>query len=187
LPAAAGVAGWVTNWISDYNTLPAELNPSNPRAFQGKLKLASQWSDYYGRPVHIGEFGCYDTYCDDESRVNFYRAFRETADELGLGWAMWDWKAGFHYWLEQDGSGAPDPPGMREAMFPPPRLSASAHGALIINGAIGKTYVFEKTPGLKPVAWSAVSTQVYSAIPLEFGDAGNSATAFYRALWIKRP
>lgn len=187
LSPAAGVAGWVTNWISDYNTKPADSNPSNPRAFRGKLQLASQWSDYYGRPVHIGEFGCYDTYCDDDSRVNFYRAFREVADELGLGWAMWDWKAGFHYWKEQDGSGEPDPSGMREAMFPPPRLSASTHGALIINGAIGKAYIFEKTPELEPAAWSAASTQVYSTIPLELLDAGSSSTAFCRAQWIKHP
>lgn len=189
LTPAVGVASWVTNWINDYNTLPADQNPSNPRAFQGKLELAKQWSDYYGRPVHIGEFGTYDTYCDDDSRVNFYRTFRETTDELGLGWAMWDWKAGFHYWVEQGGSGAPDPPGMREAMFPAPRLNASSNGAMLINGAVGKTYVFEKTLSLTSAVWSAASTQVCNAASLEFTDpgAGSSSNTFYRAQWIKHP
>jgi endoglucanase len=189
LTPATGVASWVTNWISDYNTLPAESNPSSPSEFLSKLQLSRQWSDYYGRPVHIGEFGCYDTFCDDDSRVNFYRAFRETADAFGLGWAMWDWTAGFHYWLEQAGAGAPDPPGMREAMFPPPRLGASLQGTRILNGAVGKTYVFDKTLALEPAAWNAIATQACLASILEFVDpeAGNSSNAFYRAQWIKHP
>ena len=189
LTPAAGVASWVTNWINDYNTLPADQNPSNPRAFQGKLEFAQQWSDYYGRPVHIGEFGTYDTYCDAESRVNFYRAFRETADALGLGWAMWDWKAGFHYWVEQSGSGAPDPPGMRNAMFPAPRLNASTNGAVILNGAVSKTYIFEKTLSLTSAVWSAASTQVCNDVTLEFTDPdrGSASNTFYRAQWIKHP
>lgn len=70
------------------------------------------------RTIIVGPGDGYDRYCDDVSRVNFYRAFREAADELGLGWAMWDWKAGFHYWKEDGTGGAPDPPGMREALFP---------------------------------------------------------------------
>jgi len=37
-------------------------------------------------------------------------------DELKLGWALWDWKAGFKYW--DDAKNAPAP-GMREALFGP--------------------------------------------------------------------
>jgi hypothetical protein len=189
LAPASGVAAWVTNWIQDYNTQPADQNPSSARAFRGKLNLAKQWSVYYGRPVHIGEFGCYDTYCDDVSRVNFYRAFREQADELGLGWAMWDWKAGFHYWQEQGENGAPDPPGMREALFPRPQLKPLPQGALLINGALGKAYVFEKAIALNPPAWGPISTQIHLGCPLEFTvpDAELSPAAYIRAAWLKHP
>jgi endoglucanase len=104
---------WVVDWIQRYNTLPTEKNPSSPSAFTGKLALARAWSDYYGRPIHVGEFGAYST-ADRESRVHFYAAFRRACDENKLGWAMWDWNSGFRYWDE----GKKEPvAGMREAMF----------------------------------------------------------------------
>jgi endoglucanase len=104
---------WVADWIHRYNTLPAAQNPSSPAAFAGELKLAREWSDYYGRPVHVGEFGCF-TKADPESRARFYAAFRHACDENKLGWAIWDWSAGFRYWDKQKNQPAP---GMREALF----------------------------------------------------------------------
>lgn len=104
---------WVTDWINRYNTLPAEQNPSSPIAFIGELKLASEWSDYYGRPVYLGEFGAF-TRADPESRARFYEAFRRTCEQDKLGWAIWDWSAGFHYWdphTEQPAKG------MHDALF----------------------------------------------------------------------
>ena len=77
------------------------------------INKAKEWSDYYGRPMHVGEFGCFTT-ADPESRANFYRSFREAAEKAGIGWAIWDWKAGFRYWDEKAGRPAP---GMREALF----------------------------------------------------------------------
>ena len=111
MPLSAGVL----DWIGRYNTLPPGRNPSSPVAFRGKLKQAREWSDYYGRPVHLGEFGAY-VGADDESRANFYREFRRALDELKLGWAMWDWRAGFKYW---DAAKNQPAPGMREALFGP--------------------------------------------------------------------
>jgi len=104
---------WVADWITQYNTQPAEKNPSSPVAFEGKLKLARAWSDYYGRPVQLGEFGAF-TKADAQSRANFYSAVRKSADELHLGWCIWDWSAGFHYW---DKAADKPMPGMREALF----------------------------------------------------------------------
>jgi endoglucanase len=115
---AAGIGAWATNWIREHNTRPAAENPSSPRAFRSRLQLAAQWSAYYGRPVHVGEFGCYHPHTDAASRVRFHAAMRQCLDELGLGWALWDWKAGFHYWQQTGDTGAPDPPGLREALFP---------------------------------------------------------------------
>jgi endoglucanase len=101
------------DWLERYNTLPTDKNPSGPLAFHRLLQQAKEWSDYYGRPVHLGEFGCY-TVADASSRARFYAEFRKALDELGLGWAMWDWKAGFRYW--DDKTGQPTS-GMREALF----------------------------------------------------------------------
>jgi endoglucanase len=91
------LARWVRGWIHNYNTLPADKNPSGPAAFAGLLRYAHDWSDYYGRPVHVGEFGAFTT-ADEQSRANFYRAFRRTAEAEQLGWCIWDWSAGFRYW-----------------------------------------------------------------------------------------
>jgi len=105
--------GYQLDWIKQYNTLPTDRNPSSPRAFMDQLKYIRAWSDYYHRPIHLGEFGAY-TRADGQSRVNFYRAFRQAAEGEGIGWCIWDWSAGFRYW---DKAGHRPLPGMREALF----------------------------------------------------------------------
>ena len=77
--------------IDQYNTLPTAQNPSSRAAFAGHLELARLWSDYYGRPVHVGEFGCYEL-ADATSRARFYHEMRETMDGPGMGRAPWDWR-----------------------------------------------------------------------------------------------
>ena len=51
---------------------------------------------------------------DGASRAHYYESFREAAERARIGWAIWDWKAGFHYWNEK--TGRPEP-GMRQALF----------------------------------------------------------------------
>jgi len=104
---------WMLDWIQKYNTLPSAQNPCGPSAFTDKLKYVRAWSDYYGRPVHIGEFGAY-TKADPQSRANFYAAFRRAAEQEKLGWCIWDWSAGFRYWDKQNDRPMP---GMRAALF----------------------------------------------------------------------
>jgi endoglucanase len=104
---------WLLDWIKKYNTLPTDKNPSSPIAFEGKLKYCREWSDYYGRPIHIGEFGAF-TKADEQSRVNFYSAFRRAAEREHLGWCIWDWSAGFRYWDKKNNRPMP---GMQEALF----------------------------------------------------------------------
>ncbi len=101
------------HWIEQYNTLPAESNPSGPKAFTGQLRFLHDWSVYYGRPVHIGEFGAY-TKADATSRANFYGAFRRAAEAQQLGWCIWDWSAGFRYW---DKNRNQPMPGLQAALF----------------------------------------------------------------------
>jgi endoglucanase len=100
-------------WIEKYNTLATEQNPSSPVAFKKKLKYIKAWSDYYGRPIHLGEFGAY-TKASEQSRVNFYSAFRQVAEQDQIGWCIWDWSAGFRYWDKLNNRPMP---GMHEALF----------------------------------------------------------------------
>jgi endoglucanase len=181
---AAGVSDYVTNWFADYNSIPAEGNPSGPIAFTAELQMAGQWAAYYGRPVHVGEFGCY-TLADPASRVRFYTAFRNTADALGLGWAMWDWNAGFHYWDPNTGQPAP---GMPAAMFPPPQIKSVAPGQTEVDAAIAKTIRLDRTRSLTfPVVWVPLQTNTLTGTNWFYPDpdtATNSA-AYYRAVWLK--
>ncbi|MDD5140780.1 MAG: glycoside hydrolase family 5 protein [Verrucomicrobiales bacterium] len=111
--ASLDLKPWVVDWIKKYNTLPADKNPSSPLAFTDKLKFVRAWSDYYGYPVHLGEFGSY-TKADPTSRANFYAAFRRAAEAQKIGWCIWDWSAGFRYW---DKSNQRPLPGMHAALF----------------------------------------------------------------------
>ncbi len=104
----------VVEWFAAYNKQPTASNPCSRQTFEAALESARQWSDHYGRPVHVGEFGVFTT-ADPASRARYYREVIAALDRLGLGWAAWDWKSGFRYWNRE--TGAPEP-GMREAFFP---------------------------------------------------------------------
>ncbi len=101
------------DWIHRYNTLPAGKNPSSPIAFEKSLNYCREWSDYYGRPIHLGEFGCFTT-ADPGSRARLYAAYRKALAQDQMGWAIWDWSAGFRYWDKKNNQPMP---GMREALF----------------------------------------------------------------------
>ena len=107
------LVAYATAKVTEKPPQKAATNPSSPHIVQGVIDKAREWSEYYGRPIHFGEFGCFTT-ADPVSRANFYRTFREIAEKAGIGWALWDWKAGFRYWNEKPGR--PEP-GMREALF----------------------------------------------------------------------
>ncbi len=105
----------VLTWVKAYNTTPAAMNPSGPHAFQGLFDQAQEWSLYYGRPIHLGEFGAFSA-ADPVSRAHYYQAVREAAEKAGFGWAIWDWKAGFRYWNQAESH--PEP-GLHEALMGP--------------------------------------------------------------------
>lgn len=184
LTPAAGIAAWASNFIASYNSLPAEANPCSPLAFKAKLQFARAWADYYGRPVHVGEFGAYNV-AEPISRARFYSEFRSATELLGLGWAMWDWKAGFHYW--NDATGKPVP-GLPEAMFPAPRLRTSARGQIELQEAIGKTFRVDRAWALAGTTlWSPIQTQTLTGTSWTYTDpeSVHSNSAFYRVLWLK--
>ena len=94
------------DWIERYNTEPARDQSRAARVLPGPIEQAREWSEYYGRPIHVGEFGCLST-ADPASRGNYYRPFARPPRRAGIGWAIWDWKAGFRYWDEK--AKRPDP------------------------------------------------------------------------------
>jgi endoglucanase len=106
---------WVRDWIKKYNTRPTPENPCSALAFAGRFKYVRAWSDYYGRPVHLGEFGAY-TKADQASRAHYYAAVRAACEAQGIGWCIWDWSAGFRYWDKKLNRPMP---GMPQALFGP--------------------------------------------------------------------
>jgi endoglucanase len=183
LRPAGGLTSWASNWFEAYNTIPTAGNPSGPGAFRGLVHNAKQWSDYFGRPVHWGEFGAFKR-ADGQSRVNYYCEFRRAAEELGQGWAIWDWKAEFHYMQNNQ----PNPPGLREALFPRPSLLSTNAGGLACEAAVGKTFVVERTFHLGlPASWQPVSTQLLTSPHFSFQDPDvpGQSRAFYRVQWVR--
>lgn len=84
-------------WIESYNTSPAEENPCSAKAVERILDDAIAWSKFFGRPVHLGEFGSHQV-ADLESRRRYSRDVRVAAQNRNIPWTLWDWKAGFGYW-----------------------------------------------------------------------------------------
>ena len=116
-PVTAESADWTVRWFNAYNALPEPLNPCGANALAINLRLAKAWSEHYGRPVHIGEWGCI-ALADPESRARYHRDMRRLLDQLDLPWALWDWKAHFRYW---DPDRQQPMPGLRESLFPAAR------------------------------------------------------------------
>ncbi len=61
---------------------------------------ARAWSLQFGRPVHLGEFGCHNT-GDPASRARYLHDVRTLAEERHIPWTLWEWKSGFGYWDPQ--------------------------------------------------------------------------------------
>ncbi len=111
----SNAADWVASWLRNYNSVASsEYNPSSSLPIRRALAVASGWSEFHGRPVHLGEFGAYTT-ADSTSRANYYAEVRKRAEPANIGWCIWDWKAGFAYW---DRSKNQPLAGMRDALFP---------------------------------------------------------------------
>jgi hypothetical protein len=84
-------------WVAAYNSRPTDTNPSSLVEVERLMAEAREWSDAFGRPVHLGEFGCFQT-ADPESRKRYARGVRTAAESHGIPWCWWEWKAGFGCW-----------------------------------------------------------------------------------------
>jgi endoglucanase len=97
LPASLRENAGVRSFIDGYNTLPAAQNPCSPRAIRETLDAARAWSLYFGRPIHLGEFGSHKV-GDHASRARHLLDVRTLAEARQIPWTLWDWKASFAYW-----------------------------------------------------------------------------------------
>ena len=90
----------VRSFIERYNTLPGDLNPCSPLAIRDLLDTAREWSLYFGRPIHLGEFGSHNP-ADHASRSRYLRDVKTLAEARMIPWTLWEWKSGFGYWDPQ--------------------------------------------------------------------------------------
>ncbi|MBN2710983.1 MAG: glycoside hydrolase family 5 protein [Planctomycetes bacterium] len=55
---------------------------------------AKAWSDRYGIPMNLGEFGALST-ADMDSRARYTRCVRDVCEEFGISWTYWEFNGGF--------------------------------------------------------------------------------------------
>ncbi len=111
VPASLRENAGVCAFIDGYNTQAGEQNPSSARAIREALDAARAWSQYFGRPIHLGEFGSHNP-GDHASRARYLRDVRTLAEARNIPWTLWEWKALFGYW-----DPATDRPLFRSSLF----------------------------------------------------------------------
>jgi len=86
---AAQDTTWTMQWFNDYNTLPAETNPSGPATIDAQLTLIESYRRSQGRTVYNGEWGPQDG-GGEADRARLMVAVRERCEAAGIGWAVWE-------------------------------------------------------------------------------------------------
>lgn len=69
-------------------------NALQKNAIEADISTAVQWSRRTGYPIHLGEFGSYSK-GNVQSRAEYTRLVRTTAERYGIGWAIWDFANAF--------------------------------------------------------------------------------------------
>jgi endoglucanase len=86
---AATEASWAAQWFDDYNTLPAESNPSGPATVEAHVAFITDYQATEGRTVYNGEWGPQDG-GDMDSRVRLVTEVRRQCEQANVGWAIWE-------------------------------------------------------------------------------------------------
>ncbi|MEP4078593.1 glycoside hydrolase family 5 protein [Haloferula sp.] len=84
-------------WVGLGEVKDVGFDGALPAEVERRMDDALAWSKYFGRPVHMGEFGAIGN-ADQESRRRYARAVRMAAEKRGIPWCWWEWKAGFGCW-----------------------------------------------------------------------------------------
>ncbi len=88
------------------------------------LQRVADWAANYGVRVTANELGVYTLKADRESRLRWHHVVTSTLDDLGIGWAIWDYSGGFDVVKNVDGKRVPDEQ-MLEALGMSPSGQAS--------------------------------------------------------------
>lgn len=70
------------------------------RALKAAAAAAARFGAEEGHPMLLGEFGVYEDVPLAE-RVKWTRAFRETAEDYGIGWCYWDYATTFKAYIPE--------------------------------------------------------------------------------------
>ena len=79
----------MAGWFENYNSLPAETNPSGPATILSQFEAVSAYAARTGLRVYNGEWGAHNG-GDLESRVRYMRSVRQESEQRGIGWCVWD-------------------------------------------------------------------------------------------------
>jgi endoglucanase len=86
---AAKDTAWANEWFTNYNTKPADTNPSGPATIAAQIALITSYRQSQGRTVYNGEWGPQDGGAMD-SRARLVTAVRQACEAAGIGWAIWE-------------------------------------------------------------------------------------------------
>ncbi len=92
----------------------------NAERIEWNIQLAAAWAKEWHVRVVVNEFGVYKPYSPPESRARWITDMETALSKYGIGWAMWDYQAGFDLVVGTPGHRAVDP-------LLTPALGSAAH------------------------------------------------------------
>jgi len=81
---------WVETLVSKYG------EDSREKKMLADLKAAKAWSEKYGVPIFLGEFGSYGKYPTMQDRCRHATVIYTALGKLGIPNAWWEWDGGFN-------------------------------------------------------------------------------------------
>jgi hypothetical protein len=67
----------------------------NKAKMKAELSMVAEWAKRRGVLVTCNEFGVHRPYAPAEARAAWTRDMRESLEELGIAWTIWDGSFGF--------------------------------------------------------------------------------------------
>ncbi len=114
-------ASWSSDWVKPLRDIPYPSSPEavkdliekyaderiknnikrygeqrwNTEKIEGRMKLASEWSNKHGVEIICNEWGTYKRYCPPKYRIAWLRDVRKSREKFGIGWCMWTFDGSF--------------------------------------------------------------------------------------------
>lgn len=95
------VTHYKASWCAETKDISHPLYPGT--LYDGKTWTIDTLREHYkpwvslsnmGVPVHVGEFGCYDS-IDNETALSWFKDLFQVFSELGWGYALWEFEGSF--------------------------------------------------------------------------------------------